>query len=330
MTIQQFREELYDKLKVLNETTWEYRADRPLIDSWLQNFKNNKERLHALFLLSQFMFFGSREIRELLKALYRDLYKYPKIAAIRKENSDTTELEFIHSRFKEELNKTKFLGIGNPSESGTHLLYFFRQENKLPKKLFIQTHEIFDRQGKKLSPKLNYPHVKHYVFLDDLCASGTQAVRYSKKIIRALKDLDKDVRADYMTLFSTKEGRIAVENNTDFDSVDSVFEFDESFRCFEEKSRYFHQASVKVDLQFAKKMCEIYGEKLMLSICRLEGWPKNKVSECARQNSLGFKNGQLLIGFYHNTPDNTLPVIWYDEDDIPWQPIFKRYNKNYG
>jgi transposase InsO family protein len=35
---------------------------------------SKSERLHALFLLSQFMYFGSRELRELLRALFRDLY----------------------------------------------------------------------------------------------------------------------------------------------------------------------------------------------------------------------------------------------------------------
>lgn len=32
---------------------------------------------------------------------------------------------------------------------------------------------------------------------------------------------------------------------------------------------------------------------------------------------------------HHNTPDNTLPIIWFDEDKSMWTPIFRRYNKNY-
>jgi len=37
---------------------------------------------------------------------------------------------------------------------------------------------------------------------------------------------------------------------------------------------------------------------------------------------------QPLIGFHHNTPNNSLPIIWFDEPGgPPWTPIFKRYSK---
>ena len=50
--------------------------------------------------------------------------------------------------------------------------------------------------------------------------------------------------------------------------------------------------------------------------------------EKSKGNSLGFKDCQLLLGFNHNTPDNTLPIFWYDEKNYNWYPIFKRYKKN--
>jgi hypothetical protein len=45
--------------------------------------------------------------------------------------------------------------------------------------------------------------------------------------------------------------------------------------------------------------------------------------------ALGFGDCQLLLSMHHNTPDNTLPIIWFDEDEALWTPIFKRYNKIY-
>jgi len=64
---------LMAKIKTLNETIWERRVTVPAIDEWLQNFAATNgpspgERAHALFLLSNFMYFGSRQIREVLKA----------------------------------------------------------------------------------------------------------------------------------------------------------------------------------------------------------------------------------------------------------------------
>ena len=37
---------------------------------------------------------------------------------------------------------------------------------------------------------------------------------------------------------------------------------------------------------------------------------------------LGFDDGQLLIGFSHNIPDNTVPIIWSTENE--WNGIFPR------
>lgn len=328
MTLIEFEEELYRKVKVLNETIWEHRANRPSIEKWLNNFCSPKEKTHALFLLSQFMYFGSFQMRELLKSLYRDLYKYPVVKKIRELNGDTMDAKFIINEFNLAQKQTRFLGIGNPSESGTHLLYFFRQENKLPKDLFINTHEIFveDSTGKK---SLKNENIKHYVFIDDFCGSGSQATNYSEDLIDDIKKLDSAIETSYLMLFATKSGSEEVAKNTSFDSVFSVVELDESFKYFHTNSRYFKNLSTHIDQSFLQSMCEKYGLELIKNLCQAD-YSEPDLSDIADANKLGFNDSQLLIGFHHNTPDNTLPVIWYDEDPNKWFPVFKRYNKIYG
>jgi hypothetical protein len=46
-----------------------------------------------------------------------------------------------------------------------------------------------------------------------------------------------------------------------------------------------------------------------------------------KNHMLGYKDSQLLLGLEHNTPNNTLPIFWSEEE---WSPIFKRYGKNCG
>jgi hypothetical protein len=111
-------------------------------------------------------------MRELLRALYRDLYRYPIVESIRRAHSDTLDANFIEEEFKKRLLQTRFMGMGNPSESGCHLLYYFRQENRLPRNLFIHTHEIFTRSGSPPALSVKDPTVATYVFLDDFCGSG--------------------------------------------------------------------------------------------------------------------------------------------------------------
>src|SRR5258708_40104948 len=123
------------------------------------------------------MYFGSRQMRALLKSLYRDKFKYPIVERIRRANADTLDAGLIQAQFKEALDRTRFLGVGNPSESGVHLLYYYRQENQLKKKYFINAHEIFTVSDAKRV--LRYPDVTRYVFIDDFCGSGSQGKRYS-------------------------------------------------------------------------------------------------------------------------------------------------------
>jgi hypothetical protein len=50
-------------------------------------------------------------------------------------------------------------------------------------------------------------------------------------------------------------------------------------------------------------------------------------------DACGYKDSQMLMGFHHNTPDNTLPIMWADNTAVGgsnWAPIFKRYPKYLG
>jgi hypothetical protein len=311
--VSEVREQLIAKLKVLSETVWERQAGGPMIDEWLNNFREpaagatDAQELHALYLLSRFMYFGRREMRELLHSLFRDLYRYPIVEHLRRNNGDTTDAATLDALFASELAKTRFFGVGNPSESGTHLLYYFRQENGLSGDLFWNTHKIFNRTG-QTPPTLREPSISRYVFIDDFCGSGTQAIDYSVDIVDDIKALG-NAEVAYYVLFATKEGLKAVRDNARFDRVDAIFELDDTYKCFGPESRYFRSPPDTVTSTFAETMCKHYGRQLVPA------------------HPMGYKDAQLLIGFYHNTPDNSLPVLWYSHPNSVWAPIFRRYPK---
>jgi hypothetical protein len=309
-------QEMMAKIKTLNDTVWERQATEPAIAEWLNNFAVQNppapdERLHALFLLSNFMYFGSRQIRELLKHLYRDLYRYPIIRDVRRANHDTLDSGVIDPLFRAELENTRFLGVGNPSESGCHLLYYFRQENGLSKQLFIHTHQVFTRDGGTGLLRLRDPTVTRYIFIDDFCGSGKQATEYSRDLVEEIKQLQPNAFVAYYVLFATTRGISKVRAETAFDEAKEIYQLDSSFECFSAGSRYFLHPLPDIDRTFCKQMCERYGATMVVP-----------------PHVLGFDDSQLLIGFHHNTPDNTLPIIWFDEPTgVPWKPIFRRYPK---
>ncbi len=313
-------DELKTKILTLNNYLWEGRNKWPQIEAWLANFtgevtSKETEQLHALYILSQFIYFGSREMRELLRALYRDLVAYPLLQEIRSSLGGVRDLARIEEHYRKELQATRFFGVGNPSESGTHLLYFFRQENGLPKSLFWETHKIFLREplpGGSSQERLRDPGLKRYIFIDDLCGSGDQARNYSSDLLERLLVLDPSAQVCYYALFATGAGLESVRTNTRFTRSAAVFELDRSYKVFEENSRFYSELPTGLTKDLFLKMAEHYGKKLCPTY------------------ALGWRDSQLLIGFHHNTPDNTLPIIWYGEaDGVPWTPIFRRYPKIY-
>lgn len=334
MAKNKFYEELpfYDKLKTkihaYYQTIWKEKWVDGIdqAEEWLDNFADaeleelEKERVNMLYLLSKFMYFGNVELRQLLISLYRDLFKYPIIFAIRSGQGDTIDIDYINEEFNKELATTRFLGVGNPSESGVHMLYYFRQECKLSKEFFINTSDIFKttKITEELSDKteriflkseITDKNIKRYVFIDDFCGSGTQAKDYLKNLVENIKFEDKDIEVNYLMLFGTEFGVSEVRKLNMFNKVEAVFTIDETFKTFSNDSRYFKNLPDEIiDKDFSKLTALKYGTSLF--------YPP-----------LGYGNCELLLGLYHNTPDNSLPIFWSEQNE--WQPIFKRYHKIY-
>lgn len=311
-------EALTTRLVTLDERVWEGNANGPAVENWLRNFvgrtgeNEDIERLHALYLLSQFMYFGAREIRVLLKALYRELFLLPLAQKVRSETR--SEAEFL-AKIEEEQAATRFLGVGNPSESGVHLLYYFRQENLLSKGAFLDSAQIYTIADEKTDRRRvpRYADVKRYIFLDDMCGSGETAVRYSSDLLPDLIAEKPDVELFYFSLFATTAGLERVRRETVFgQQCGAVYELDESYRWTDPGSRYLAALPAGLDPKLLISVATVYGKAIM------PGHP------------LGYMGSQLLLGFFHNTPDNTLPVIWCDQQNgshEAWYPIFRRYPK---
>ena len=303
-------QDLESKIKALIKSSWydkgDFGSDR--LSLWLNNFKD-EEKLPALFLLSKFMYFNNETTRELMHRLYEDLYKRPIVQKARKNRDNTKSTIILNKIFSEELKATRFLSIGNPSESSAHLLYYFRQENKLCRDLFVSPHQLIThkKNGDKYEASVNLTDIRRVVLIDDFCGSGTQAKTFYDEIVTLLKNQCPSVNFSYYCLYALEKGLNRVKK-LGYDEVKSIFVLDESYMCFSNSSRYFKDEESEL-----KERC--------LTMCRHYGKSINHGAP------LGYKNCQLLIGFHHNTPNNTLPIFWSENS---WNPFFKRYAKIYS
>lgn len=305
-------DELERKIKTLHNMAWrdKWAWNSDQLSKWLSNFENEEERLNAMFLLSKFMYFDNETIRELMVRVYEDLYKRPVIYSIRKKHDGTTDTSIIKNEFKEVLERTRFLSLGNPSESSAHLLYFFRQENYLQSKLFISPHELFahTKNGDEINATLMLDGIDRIVLLDDFCGSGDQATTFHDSVVKFIKADSPQIQISYYALFAIEDGLEKVRGLS-FDQAEAIFVLDESYKCFSDVSRFFIEEEDKKLMSVCKEMCERYGK-------RISSIP------------LGYKDCQMLLGFHHNTPNNTLPIFWQEKNG--WHPMFKRFVKIYG
>lgn len=316
-------DKLLKKIYAYYQTIWRDKWKEGIENEWLSNFTDDdddidqKEKLNMLWLLSKFMYFGNHELRQLLFSLYRDLFKYPVIEAIRQKNSDTIDMVKINAAFKSEINATRFLGVGNPSESGVHMLYYFRQECNLPKDFFLNASDIFSTkqivetlsdgsEKSYLKSELGDKTIKRYVFIDDFCGSGDQARSYLEQLVKNIKFEDPCIEVSYLMLFGTVAGVANVKALGVFNQVAAVYTIDDTFKTFSDNSRYFTAIPTEIEKIFSETTARKYGNNLF-------------------NPPLGHGDCQLLIGFFHNTPDNSLPIFWSEHNN--WKPIFKRYHK---
>ncbi len=301
---------LEEKIKILHNTAWrdKWQSQGDQYHLWLENFKE-EERISAMFLLSKFMYFDNETIRELMQRVYEDLYRRPIIYEIRRSKGMTKDPSIIEDEYKKQLAHTRFLSIGNPSESSAHLLYFFRQENRLERDLFINAHQLYTHtaEGDILISKTVVDDIDRIVVLDDFCGSGSQATTFDGEFVINLKKDKQTIKIDYFSLFAIEKGLNKIKD-LHYDRAESVFVLDESYKCFSGDSRFFDSKEDDIK-QNCRTLCNKYGRKL------------------EPRNPLGYKNCQMLLGFHHNTPNNSLPIFWSERKS--WTPIFKRFVKIY-
>lgn len=335
MNFEKQNNELFEKISKLMSHVWSNGYDKRNVDIWLSNFDGScfdkdYEKFLALFLLSHFLYFNQDMVRQMLAFAYTELFVIPLKQKIRKNLNNTLNSSEINKKFLAELESTLFIGAGNPSESGTHLLYFFRQINHLSKDQFSDFYGMFTEypynvdsisMGLEEEPYIeltkNRNDINRLVFFDDLIGSGTQMKAYLQHRITAIREIAPEIQIQLISLFATEKGLKLINSKKMFDgNARSLFLLDDSFKVFHEESRNFKSKldSTKIEkepsLEDLEKFCKHYGEKL-----------------CEREHALGYKNNQLMIGFSYNTPDNTLPIFWCNYKG--WKPIFPRFNKIY-
>lgn len=284
-----------DRLKKIIRNTsvvaWKNQIHEKEIDMWLSNFtgkffsEENEKKL-ALWLLSHFTYYSYSDIRILCKVLFNSIIH----EKIREYKEDKTIEDVIEELIKD----TLYVGLGNNSESGMNILYYFRQENKLPKNCF---------------EKEKRPY-KNVIFIDDVTISGSQVCEYIE---------DYKIEADHIyagVLIATESAIKTIKKAKIPITIIPTMLLDNRDVVFSDDSYVFSEPKINSLCEIAKDFCKYYGSIAIEGYGYMDNYP------------LGYADGQYMLGFEYNTPDNTLPIFWGTSNG--WIPLFERYHKLYS
>lgn len=203
---------------------------------------------------------------------------------------------YLPSEIRQNVASTRYVGLGLPSESGSLVSFYYRTTNGIALEHFLDLNQAAD------STFLTTQGVQALVFLDDFIGSGNQAIEFWQSLSLRLGEIANAINFFYSAFIGYRDGKENIENHTKF-KVNVVRQLDESDKAFGVGSKVF----VEYAREIAKGIFREYGGRL---------FPRHP---------LGYRDGQMLITFEHNTPNNTLPVLWSEEDN--WFPLFTRYDK---
>lgn len=311
-----------------------------MLSIWLDQFDERERDVAIDFIQNELVFLSDREIQHALSLAYPDLVRPDLIRRAAEELGVdpwriSTVLESLEFRVLQ--RRTMFLGLAD----GARLDQFRRANRALVHDQFCVTAEPPSRVANGLRTDLQKSlellgsdaerTFCHFVLIDDFTGSGFTALRqagdgtWSGKLYHVKTALDKLVT-----------DRIAAENYT----VDVVI--------------YTAAAKAEVALRDQLAKAGLTNWKLAVvqaipdshlvdtdsefaDLCRAHHDPvvddKIKTDAASPTAALGFRDSRLPLVLSHNTPNNSVGVLWENTVDDPhstrrFSPLFPRHERH--
>ena len=262
------------------------------VRAWLEQFKYNSEQRLMFNLLNHVRFYNEEMIREKIGSLHRRVQRnVAERGGITPGDRRARRRDILLSSF------------GSPAQSGSSYARIYATENHI----FVDNEIHLDHIPNALEANSD---IKAIVFVDDIIASGSSAVEFLNQLNTMCGGLirDKQVTVFIFAICALHTGKEKLENaikKVPFDAEVVVNDLlTEADQCFTDQSEVFSSPSER---DRAKQIALEYGGQL------------------EKRQPLGYKDSQLLVAFYDNCPNNTLPILRKEStENVKWMPLFKR------
>lgn len=313
---------------------------------WLDQFDDNDRETAIDFVKNRLVFVSQSEMRLLVESCYPDLIKPKLIETISQQNNiaQWAVKQVVESEeYRLLLRRSLFLGMSDGARIDE-----FRRANtgKISHEQIYQTYELSDTRALKMQQELvdDFPSLfnrdiyeeektfQHIFLLDDFSASGTSYLKYDRdtdtfkgKIGRFYKSLfddsknlgkifDRSTLKIYVIIYlCTQQAKDAIESS-----------FDALMGKYGHRPEFFAMHLIPNSF----KLGAIYDPHIY-EICQKDAYYDKRVqnkhtNEGGGDNvKMGFGGCALPLILHHNTPNNSIPLLWSYEN-LNFEGLFPR------
>ncbi|MFS4494720.1 hypothetical protein [Maribacter sp. 2308TA10-17] len=311
------------------------------LTSWLRQFETLEERRIAYsFVKSQLVFISENQVQQLVSLAFSDAVQPFLLTKTGNElEIDPYKInEIYHSAtYKNNKRKTLFIGLSDGSR-----IDFFRRISGLNNEQVFSTYYISEEKSADLQKELKKDgHEKfNSIFLiDDFTASGKSYFRqedrkYKGKIFKFIdfllhpedyKDISLQELIDLDSLEINVLFYIATEDAKDYLEM-SIAKWKKetgSSIIINIKVIQIIPNSIKISKAQNKEFFDLMIKYFDESIIDVH-YEKGKHDE----PYLGFNECSLPLVLNHNTPNNSLPILWFP-DDKKYRGLFPRITRHF-
>jgi len=311
---------------------------------WLEQFDSIDKKIALDFIMNRIVYISSSEINLIAESCFIDKLQYIliNITAI-KINVPEYKLKHIEKSYEYEVLKRQslFCGLSDGAR-----LDIFRRANTgiLSHEQIYLTYELSEQRVSKMKDELiedlnnrfklelnkdsEQAKFKTLFLIDDFSASGTSYLKQNDKgelkgkIAGLYKDLFDPSKTIYDSVFDKRnlkiyiilyicstQAKITIESN-----------FDKLFEIYNHKPELIIMH--ELDEQY-----QIKNHEGIFDICKKEKYYDKELIEdkhTQKNIQLGFSDCALPLILEHNTPNNSVPLLWtYDYSDI-FKGLFPR------
>ena len=307
---------------------------------WLNQFENMSDKNIAYrFIKNNLIFISTKELNHLISITYSTIIKPYIMDQVSKkiqcENYFVTKI-INNEEFRKSLRKCLILGLSD----GSRLDILRRSSPKLLHEQIYATYLINDDKSKELKKELceNIPNEKYdTIFLiDDFSGSGISYIRkkndnYVGKLAKFYEQICVCPNKKSSTINQNMNKLFDIENLKIFiilyiATKESLLHIETNFRKLVNKNIEINVSAIlileddlKLDLILNNDFENMLKKKFDSEIIDSH-YKKGKHDK----PHLGFNECGLSLIMNHNTPNNSLPILWHDDDSKNIFALFPR------